>query len=209
MPDLRDWCVSRETLEDLQTYANLLKRWNIAINLVSKHDTETLWDRHFVDSAQLYELAQENFTTWVDLGSGGGFPGIVCAVMAKHQNSDATFTLVESDKRKAVFLKEVSRTLGVNVDVRNERIQTVVLNAPSVISARALASLDSLFTYAHRLCGEQTVLLFPKGRSYVNELTHARNSWHMECECVPSRTDPEGAILRITGLQKNDSFYNA
>ena len=114
--------VSRETLERLDVYADLLRRWTRKINLVSKGSLEGLWTRHFLDSAQLLTLAPESSVSWADLGSGGGFPGAVVAVLAAETRPDLKVTLVESDQRKAVFLRTVLRETGVAGDVLTARI---------------------------------------------------------------------------------------
>lgn len=115
--------VSRETIERLGTFAALVRKWNPKINLVSKAGLETLWERHILDSVQVFEAAPPNPAHWADLGSGGGFPGIVAAIMAAEKSYRTKFTLVESDQRKAVFLRNAAREIGLRVDVTTERIE--------------------------------------------------------------------------------------
>lgn len=197
--------VSRETGERLKTYAGLLAKWQKAINLVAPNTLSDIWGRHFLDSAQLLPLAPEGTARWLDLGSGGGFPGLVIAALGIPQ-----VHLVESDQRKAAFLREAARAMGVAAAVHVKRIEAVepadlhraMGGAPQVISARALAPLAELLPRAYRLAGPQTIYLFPKGRQAEDELTEARRYWTIDAvDMLPSQTDPAARILRIRGLR--------
>ncbi|HLT77170.1 MAG TPA: 16S rRNA (guanine(527)-N(7))-methyltransferase RsmG [Ferrovibrio sp.] len=197
--------VSRETLERLRIYAALLEKWQKAINLVAPNTVPELWSRHFLDSAQLLALAPPDTARWLDLGSGGGFPGLVIAAMGV-----PAVHLVESDQRKTAFMREAARAMGISPVFHVKRIEAldpVALHAamgglPQVISARALAPLAELLALAHPLAGPETVYLFPKGRQARDELTEARRYWTIEnVEALPSQTDPAASILRIKGLQ--------
>ncbi|HEX6958001.1 MAG TPA: 16S rRNA (guanine(527)-N(7))-methyltransferase RsmG [Ferrovibrio sp.] len=197
--------VSRETLERLKAYAALLARWQKAINLVAPTTLPDLWGRHFLDSGQLLPLAPAGTRRWLDLGSGGGFPGLVIAALGVDN-----VHLIESDQRKAAFLREAARAMGLPVTVHVRRIEAVepaALQAalggpPEVISARALAPLPELLPLAHRLAGPDTVYLFPKGRQAEDELTEARRYWTIAAmDMLPSQTDPAARILRLRGLR--------
>lgn len=197
--------VSRETLARLSTYAALLEKWQKAINLVAGKTLPELWERHFLDSAQLLALAPPSTKRWLDLGSGGGFPGLVIAAMGME-----SVHLVESDQRKGAFLREAARAMGVSAVVHTKRIEAVdpaalhaaLGGAPEVISARALAPLEELLPLAHRLAGPEAIYLLPKGRQAQDELTAARRYWTIaQLEMLPSQTDPAANILRIRGLQ--------
>jgi 16S rRNA (guanine527-N7)-methyltransferase len=173
------------------------------VNLLSSGEVSgDLWTRHIYDSAQLTRLAPPAAATWLDLGSGAGFPGLVCAVIARAQKRAIGFTLVEADGRKAAFLREAARGLGVDVSVLCCRIEELSPCPQDVVSARALAPLDRLLAYAAPFCGRDTVLLLPKGRQADSELTLARRAWHIRCIRVPSRTDPEATILRISEVSR-------
>lgn len=193
-----DWLdVSRETLERLEGYFALLTRWNQRINLVSRPSLAEGWNRHVLDSAQLYALVDEREGLWLDLGSGGGLPGLVIAVLTAE---DRRFTvhMIESDERKAVFLRTVIATLGLErATVETARIEDATPQKAAVISARALAPLHRLLPLAARFATPETLSLFPKGRSAAAELTEARRDWHIEADSVPSRSDPDGTILLI------------
>lgn len=201
--------VSRETLARLSTYAALLEKWQKAINLVAGKTLPELWERHFLDSAQLFALAPPGARRWLDLGSGGGFPGLVIAAMGPESSLESVH-LVESDQRKGAFLREAARAMGVSATVHVKRIEAVdpaalhaaMGGAPEVISARALAPLEELLPLAHRLAGAETVYLLPKGRQAEDELTAARRYWTIaQLDQLPSQTDPAANILRIRGLQ--------
>ncbi|WP_431282652.1 16S rRNA (guanine(527)-N(7))-methyltransferase RsmG [Humitalea sp. 24SJ18S-53] len=177
---------------------DLLIRWNQRINLVAKADRDTLWQRHVVDSEQLLDLLPPGQTPAADLGSGGGFPGLVLACL-----SDRPWHLVEVDRRKAAFLVAAAGEIGLpNVRVHVARIEDVVLPPLGVLTARALAPLGTLLGFAERLLAPDGVALFPKGRNAEAELTAARPDWHMALERFPSRTDPDATIFRISGIRR-------
>lgn len=195
---------SAAALQRLETYAALIHKWQKAINLVAPKTLPELWSRHFLDSAQLLEHAPKDTQRWLDLGSGGGFPGLVIAAL-----SEAHVHLVESDQRKSAFLREAARAMNVSATIHVKRIESLepaqlhaaMGGAPQVISARALAPLHELIGLAQPLAGPDTVYLFPKGRSTEDELTEARRYWTIPAaDKLPSRTDPEASILRLKGL---------
>jgi 16S rRNA (guanine527-N7)-methyltransferase len=190
----------------LDIYAALIAKWQKAINLVAPNTLPDLWQRHFLDSAQILALAPKDTTRWLDLGSGGGFPGLVIAALGM-----ASVHLVESDQRKSAFLREAARAMGLSgVTVHVKRIEALDAAAlhqamggvPQVISARALAPLKDLIGLAQPLAGPDTVYLFPKGRQAEDELTEARRYWTLPtAEMLPSRTDPAARILLLRGLE--------
>ena len=190
--------VSRETLEMFNEYLALLKKWNPRINLVAKGEINHLWERHLIDSAQIFQTVDQPVRTWLDLGSGGGFPGIVCAILAHQAGHDCHFELVESDKRKAIFLEQVSRALSLPVTVLAMRIETLNPSGHDVISARALAALDVLLQWAYPHATQTTQMLFLKGRNAESELTSAARSWHMKAQRIPSQTSSDGVVLKLT-----------
>lgn len=202
--------VSRETLERIQVYERLLRQWQKAVNLVAPGTLDDLWHRHFADSAQILPLAGAHPTPWLDIGSGGGFPGLVCAILladkAYAPAAPPRVTLVESHVRKGAFLREVARQTGLAqvVDILSIRIETLPtqdnLSRPAVISARALAALDRLFALAAPLFGPSTVGLFPKGQGAEAEIAQARGAWRFETDLVPSRTDPHARIVVVRHL---------
>lgn len=196
--------VSRETFEALQAFDELVRRWNPAINLVSKTTLSDLWVRHIADSAQVFALCPESAGKWVDLGSGGGFPGLVVAILAKEKRPQLRVVLVESDLRKATFLRQAVQTLGLSAEVISHRIEALPALKAEVLSARALASLADLLGYANTHLQPDGVAIFPKGARFKEELAEARKSWNFDLEQNPSLSDPEAAILVIRNLHRHD-----
>jgi 16S rRNA (guanine527-N7)-methyltransferase len=194
--------VSRETAERLAEYAALLRAWNPKINLVSKQTLVDLESRHFADSAQLLALAPPEAATWTDLGSGGGFPGLVIAILAAESRPALHVTLVESDQRKAVFLRTVAQRTGVSVTILADRIETVPPLGTHLLSGRALAPLTILLDYADRHLAPSGTALFPKGANWRAEVDEALERWRFRCENLPSATSPDGAILRIGEIHR-------
>ena len=194
--------VSRETAERLAHYAALLRAWNPKINLVSKQTLADLEARHFADSAQLIALAPPDATTWADLGSGGGFPGLVIAILASEHRPALRVTLVESDQRKAVFLRTVARETGVPVTVLADRAEAIPPLGTDVLSARALAPLTALLDHAARHLRPGGTALFPKGATWRSEVDEALERWRFHCENLPSATSADGAILRIGEIDR-------
>lgn len=188
--------VSRETSDKLAQFAQLVEKWTAKINLISKPSIPHIWDRHIRDSVQLYQHAP-NGNHWVDLGSGGGFPAIVLALMSQQDGRQTKFTLVESDQRKCVFLRTAIRELGLDGSVINDRIEKIAPLNADILSARALANLKMLVGFANVHLAEDGVALFPKGSNWEAEDVDARKVWQYTCDPIPSETDPSAAVLRI------------
>jgi 16S rRNA (guanine527-N7)-methyltransferase len=188
--------VSRETLDRLQIYLDLLVRWQQRINLVGPSTLEDPWRRHIVDCCQLWRLWPENARSVVDLGSGAGLPGLVLAIMGAPE-----VHLVESDQRKAAFLREAARACGAAATIHAGRAETVPPLAADVMTARALAPLPELLRLAERHVHPGTTCLFLKGRTAASELTRAREAWTMRVASVGSLSDPEGQILLISEIR--------
>ncbi len=190
-------CVSRETEARLRRFAQFLAEWNRAINLVSKRDVPHLWDRHICDSLQLIPLMPAGVDRAFDLGSGGGFPGLVLAIA-----TGCHFTLVESDQRKATFLREAARVCAAPVVVHAGRAETFTASPAGLVTSRALAPLPLLIELASPLLAPLGMLLAPKGRNVEAELTQARQQWHMHVVRTASITDPNATILQITEVTR-------
>lgn len=193
--------VSEETFSKLERFAELVLKWNPRINLVAKSQLETLWERHIVDSAQLHAHAPADAGVWADFGSGGGFPGIVMAVLATEFAPERRFVLVESDTRKSAFLMEASRQLGLKVTVQAKRIEDIAPIGASIVSARALAALEPLFGLLSRHMASDAVALLPKGANYQSEIDVALAKWDFLLEVAPSRTDEAARILIVSRLR--------
>jgi 16S rRNA (guanine527-N7)-methyltransferase len=187
--------VSRETADQLQVLVDTLVRWQKSINLIGRTTLDDVWNRHVLDSAQLLPLIPDAAETLVDLGSGGGFPGLVIAALAPHLR----VTLVEADARKAAFLGEASRLMGLEraPTIRIGRIETVEAAKSDVITARALAPLVQLLAWAARHRGDTTICLFHKGKGWQAELTEAMKSWDIPLNPSNSITHIDAVILRI------------
>ncbi|MBC2836043.1 16S rRNA (guanine(527)-N(7))-methyltransferase RsmG [Paragemmobacter straminiformis] len=190
--------VSRETIEKLKSLESLLAKWNPAINLVARSTVDAAWSRHILDSAQLFQIAP--FRVWADLGSGGGFPGLVIAVLAEGRGSDARVVLVEADQRKATFLREAARGLGVRVQVEAQRIESVDPLAADILSARALAPLSALCGFAARHLAPAGTAIFPKGQNWEAEVAEARKSWKFDLDVRPSLVEAGSVVLVMKAI---------
>jgi 16S rRNA (guanine527-N7)-methyltransferase len=199
----RAFGVSRETLERLETYEALLKQWQRTINLVAPSTLSDIWHRHFADSAQLLALAP-GAERWLDLGSGAGFPGLVLASLLA-ERGHGRVTLIESDTRKAAFLAEVARRVGVAVDIQGTRIEKSATQAKlgpvDVVTARALAPLPRLLELSAPYFSGPTMGLFFKGREVEAEVEAARQLWDFEPELRQSLTAISGRIVVIRALK--------
>jgi 16S rRNA (guanine527-N7)-methyltransferase len=251
--------VTAETIARLVTYETLLKQWQKAVNLVAPSTLDDIWHRHFADSAQLVALAPVGLRSWIDLGSGGGFPGLVCAILLADLSSrergeerqqaptapsplrggwreapggGATgstintptpnpspqgggesrvhLTLIESDTRKAAFLREVVRAVsplpGIDLEILPARAESVKTQVnfllPRVVSARALAPLEKLLALAFPLSPPGTTGLFSKGKEVAQEIDAAKKTWNFDVDLVPSVTEGSGRIAVITNLER-------
>jgi 16S rRNA (guanine527-N7)-methyltransferase len=198
---LENFDVSRETISRLEAYEALLTKWNPRINLVSATTLSQIWSRHFLDSAQIFDLAA-NGNSWADLGSGGGFPGLIIAALAAEKKPDLRVTLVESDLRKSAFLASAAREMKLSVHILSERIEQIPALTADVLSARALAPLEKLLEFSHLHLRADGVGIFPKGESWRKEVTAAQKVWSFDYEAYDSKTDSEAAILVIKGVKR-------
>jgi 16S rRNA (guanine527-N7)-methyltransferase len=194
--------VSRETLKRLELYVDLLLKWQLTTNLIAPSTIPTVWTRHVADSLQLLDLAPDA-KVWVDFGSGGGFPAIpvACALASR---PGAIVHLVESNGKKAAFLREAIRVTGAPAQVHAERVEKYTdgpVNSVDVVSARALAPLKVLCDQASSLIQRGAIGLFPKGLDVAAELTEAAKYWNIDATTVASKTSPEGCIVIIRGLK--------
>jgi len=180
----------------LRLYADLAAKWSPKINLVSKADLPHIWERHIQDSLRLVPLIPAGTTRAIDIGSGGGFPGLVLAIA-----TGIPFDLVESDARKCAFLSEAARLTGAPAKIHNCRIEASGLAPAPLVTARALAPLDKLLALAAPLVAEGGICLFPKGRGAEGELTLARALWHMDAERVSHPDWDESCILKVSRIR--------
>jgi 16S rRNA (guanine527-N7)-methyltransferase len=194
--------VSRETSERLHAFEALVRRWTPVVNLVAKSTVPQLWERHIVDSAQVFSYCPTNARHWVDLGSGGGFPGIVVAILAHELQPGLKVTLVESDARKSTFLRQAAQALNLDLTVHTERAESLPPQTADVVSARALAALPDLLEYVHRHLRRGGVAVLSKGARYLEEIADASQIWTCQIETHPSTSNAESAILIIKDLER-------
>lgn len=196
--------VPRETIHRLEIYADLLAEWQTRHNLVSSKTVPELWQRHFADSAQLLALAP-SAKTWLDLGTGAGFPGLVVAVLAANQGT-LRMHLVESTAKKCAFLAHVAQMTDTSVDIHCNRIEELARSEsklkPDIVSARALAPMPRLFKLAAPFFRSGTRGLFLKGRDAERDIEAARAHWHFTSRLHPSLTSSDSYIVEVTDLSK-------
>jgi 16S rRNA (guanine527-N7)-methyltransferase len=193
--------VSRETIERLDRFVATLLAWQPRVNLISRSSEASLWTRHVADSLQLLPLAPEA-RVWADLGTGGGFPGVVIAC-ALADIPGAEVHLVESNGKKAAFLREAANVTGAPITVHQMRIEEFVektVQTFDAVTARALAPLPQLLPMAYPLLKEGALGLFPKGQDVGSELTEAAKCWRVQAGSVQSKTDVRGQIVVVRGL---------
>lgn len=187
--------VSRETLDRLCIYVDLLKSWNRRINLVGRNTIGDVWRRHILDSAQLYPLIPPQSRSLVDLGSGAGLPGLVLSIFGV-----ANCHLIDSDGRKAAFLREAIRLTNADATVHFARLDRAKAPPADVVTARALAPLSELMRISQHFLKPGGVCLFLKGRNVEEELTELAKQWKIPIERRPSLSDPLGSIIRLEAI---------
>ncbi len=189
--------VSRETFDRLQRYADLLRAESSKQNLIATSTVESLWDRHVFDSAQLVKFAPEEDSSWIDVGSGAGLPGIVIATLVR-----GPVLLVEPRRLRAEFLERIVAELGLGprVEVTSKKVEKVA-GSFDIITARAVARTDKLLRISTHLSTRNTLWVLPKGRSIDSELAEARRNWHCDARSVPSITDPDSRILLLWNVK--------
>lgn len=194
--------VSRETAECLKDFEAQFRHWNKSINLVAPSTLPDFWERHVLDSVQLWRYRRDA-QSWLDIGSGGGFPGIVIAILARE--TDLRVTLVESNHKKASFLRSCGARYRLKIDVRAVRIESVEGVIPSIVSARALADLKTLLSLTHGwVSRSKGRALFHKGRDYALEIAEARVHWNFDLVEHQSVVDPMSRILEISNVERSE-----
>jgi 16S rRNA (guanine527-N7)-methyltransferase len=198
LPDILRADVPRETFERLQRYVALLVEENDRQNLIARSTVDEIWQRHIIDSAQIVGFAPRPDSSWLDIGSGAGLPGLVIAIL-----TNGPVALVEPRKLRAEFLQQAADTLGLSqrVTVHAAKAERIT-GTFDVITARAVASLEALLRISRHLSTDKTRWLFPKGKSVQSELDEARRTWQGEFRLEPSRTDPEAAIIIAEHVQR-------
>lgn len=199
----REFGVSRETVERLETYETLLIKWQKAQNLVAPNTLSEVWHRHFADSAQLFKHLDEAKII-VDMGAGGGFPGLVLGILLMERHGSCVH-LVESNSRKCSFLKDVARQTGAHVEIHNCRIEVFAIESTissiDVVTARALKPLNTLLTFGQALFEMGAKGIFLKGKGTNAEIEEASQDWHFHHETFESLTDPLGRIVKLNDIK--------
>lgn len=198
---------AEDVAADLEAFRLLLIKWQRVQNLVSRETLNAFWSRHIIDSLQLLDHLPIKSGVIIDIGSGGGFPALPMAIALK--GSDTAFRLVDSNGRKCSFLRTVARELGLSVKVFDQRIDSDVsreTGPADVITARALAPLPLLFSYAARYWGPETVGLFHKGREHGEEIKESDAEWSFDMLTYPSIVDQAAAILEVRNLRSKDGI---
>ena len=189
--------VSRETIEKLEIYISLLQQWNKKINLVSQQGMDQVWKRHVYDSFQLIRYLDSSVKSIADLGSGGGFPGLILAL-----STDIPVILIESDMRKTIFLREVLRQTKTQATVLCQRIENVNAISADVVTARALTSLTQLLKFSKNILNKNGYCLFLKGRSVNLEIEEAQKNWKINYKTFSSQTNADGVIVKINQFER-------
>jgi 16S rRNA (guanine527-N7)-methyltransferase len=194
--------VSRETFNKFEIFIEVLLKWQKSVNLISNSTINTIWKRHFLDSAQLYTYSQDIKGNILDIGSGAGFPGMILAMMGNNN-----VNLIESDQKKCIFMREVARLTNTKVKIYNCRIEDLDYMKPELIISRALAPLSKLIEYVdnhmNKNIEENKVtpkLLFLKGKNYNNEIYDLLKIKKLEIDIFPSITDDFGKVLYIKNI---------
>jgi len=187
--------VSRETFERLSAYVELLKSEATRQNLVSKSSLEHIWERHILDSAQLLRFEPHAGSTWLDIGSGAGLPGIVIACLA-----EGPVTLLEPRRLRCEFLRHTIDALGLTARVECTKVERIV-GCFDIITGRAVAPLSKFLEMSHHLSTENTVWILPKGRKAQSELAEAKRAWQGVFHVKPSVTGADSRIVVGTGVR--------
>lgn len=197
--------VSRETLERLESFEAEFRKWSTRINLAAPSTLDALWSRHILDSAQLAAL-KPGALKWLDLGSGGGFPGAVMAILLR-ERSGASIELVESNHKKAAFLRSVLGSLGAPAKVNICRIEQAsgIGEGVEIVTARALAPLPKLLDLSARWLTGGATALFHKGRDYATEIAESRDAWQFDLIEHRSKIDPTSRILELSKVERGRS----
>jgi len=196
--------VSNEILDQFDKWNTILSKWNKSINLVQRSSMEQFWTRHAADSWQVTDYIVGPIETAIDLGSGGGFPGLAVGIWLKLQGQGAV-TLVESAGKKASFLRAAARNMALPVKVETERAEHLEPKPYDLITARAFAPLLPLFGYAERFYGPKTQIILLKGASIAQEIEQAQSAFEFEYRLHPSATDPQGYVMTSGHLRRREN----
>lgn len=194
---MSDGVFSRETQEKLSRYESLLLQWNQKINLIGPATAKDIWQRHFVDSAQLLEYIPQDTKTLLDVGTGAGFPGAILSLLGVPE-----VVLLEKSHKRCMFLRELRRTLDLSAQVECLPIEDFSPKPFDVVTSRACAPLKKLLNMCSSFFSSKTVVIFPKGEGYARELEAAEKEWMFHVKHFPSKMDCQAKILRLESIRK-------
>lgn len=205
---IKKYDLSEEIYQKLEAYVRLLLVWQEKFNLVSKSSLNEVWTRHIEDSAQLFKFMNNGVHSVYDMGSGAGFPAMVLAIIAQEKRPDISFTLIESIRKKTLYLNAVKEELRLeNVQILNGRVENLDLRPADMITARAMTSLEKLIYYATKIGDQKTICVFPKGRNYSEELEEAKKLWNFDLEISQSEVEQDSAVLILKNIVKKKSSF--
>ena len=190
--------VLKESKQDIEKYIKILLEWQKHVNLISKNTIHDLQKRHVLDSAQIWKYIPDSSKTLTDVGSGGGFPGIILGILNKTAKFPLSITLVESDNKKAIFLREVNRQLGLKLNILSERVEKVDSLKSDIITCRAFSDLNQILILCQKIVSRETIWILPKGKGYKEEIKNCQ--FNMKIEEFPHEYS-EGVILKILGVK--------
>ena len=200
---LKTYNVSRETFKKLADFVVILTDWQSKMNLVSQSSLSEVWVRHIADSLELYQYVNADAKYVYDIGSGAGFPAIVLAIASEGEKRQTNFKLIESITKKTVYLNDVKNKLSLkNVEIINDRSENLKLPPANFVTARAVANLNKLFSFTLPLTDKNTVLIFPKGKTFEEELNEAKQNWLFDIKIKKNQVSDDGVVLIITNLRK-------
>lgn len=194
--------VSRETWDRLADFAQSAVTWSRSISMVSNADPNRFWQRHILDSAQLWPLRHQDTRIWADLGTGAGLPGVVLAIIAHQLSPEIRFHLVESDQRKAAFLRFTESRQSLGLHIHSARIEAIDTLEAHTVTARALAPLPKLLGLVVRHLADDGLAVLPKGENAARELAQAKKTWRFMSSEHPSKLDSRASILQISSIEK-------
>lgn len=187
----------KDSKQDIEKYIKILLDWQKHVNLISKNTIPNIQKRHVLDSAQLWKYIPDSSKTLTDVGSGGGFPGIILGILNKWAGFPLKITLIESDSKKAIFLAEVNRQLKLNLNILTERVEKVENLKSDVITARAFSELNQIVSLCQKIVSRETIWILPKGKGYKEEIKNCQ--FKCQIEQYPNEHS-EGVILKISGV---------
>ena len=190
--------IFKDSKQDIEKYIKILLEWQKHVNLISKNTIADIQKRHVLDSAQLWKYIPDSSKTLTDVGSGGGFPGIILGILNKRARFPLKITLIESDTKKAIFLSEVNRQLKLNLNILTERVEKVENLKSDVITARAFSELNQIFILCQKIVSRETIWILPKGKGVQEEIKKCQ--FNYQIEQFPNEYS-EGGILKISGVE--------